>query len=87
MMHNTYVLCLQMPASVCQKLTSTASINVNESMWSDRGSADGTDIGGILCCDFNMNVLDDETSSTMVKLIPSDCHICLIERIKIRKNV
>lgn len=34
-----------MPASVCQKLTSTP-INEHEATWSDRGSADGTDIGG-----------------------------------------
>ncbi|XP_025412380.1 nostrin [Sipha flava] len=39
---------LKMPASVCQKLTTTPSavttVAAHESMWSDRGSADGTDI-------------------------------------------
>jgi len=32
---------LKMPASMCQKLT---SVDVHEPVWSDRGSADGTDI-------------------------------------------
>ncbi|KAL4097041.1 hypothetical protein QTP88_021881 [Uroleucon formosanum] len=38
---------LKMPAAVCRKLTSSAApidALLNESMWSDRGSADGTDI-------------------------------------------
>lgn len=38
-----------MPASVCQKLTSSTNPSFNESMWSDRGSADGSDIGGEIC--------------------------------------
>lgn len=35
-----------MPASVYQKLTSVTPVNLHDTMWSDRGSADGTDIGG-----------------------------------------
>jgi len=61
---------VQMPASVCQKLTSTAPIDVlNESMWSDRGSADGTDIGVELLCDvYNANLADESSNAR--------CHIC-----------
>ncbi|KAF0765003.1 nostrin, partial [Aphis craccivora] len=60
---------LKMPASVCQKLTSTAPIDVlNESMWSDRGSADGTDIGVELLCDvYNANLADESSNAR--------CHI------------
>lgn len=46
-----------MPASVCQKLTSAMPINLQDSMWSDRSSADGTDIGGTL---YNMYLCEKQ---------------------------
>lgn len=44
-----FFLFFQMPASVYQKLTSSADLAASAheaTAWSDRGSADGTDIGG-----------------------------------------
>lgn len=61
-------LVLQMPASVCQKLMTTPSavtaVAAHESMWSDRGSADGTDIGTRFAAYCRAGPADESSSSS-----------------------
>lgn len=59
-----------MPASVCQKLTSATPVNLQETMWSDRGSADGTDIGGTFNC---IRVKNDKPNSSVNLILPNNC--------------
>ncbi|VVC41607.1 Hypothetical protein CINCED_3A006964 [Cinara cedri] len=54
---------LKMPASVYRKLTSSTNPSLNESMWSDRGSADGTDID-----DFSSNEDNDGDEENYIQI-------------------
>lgn len=83
--HRSLSVILQMPAAVCRKLTSSAaSIDalLNESMWSDRGSADGTDIGGqfFRCAYANL-------SGSSSGLVQTRCRICFDGRATVDRKI
>lgn len=78
-----------MPVSVYQKLMSADPANENETaVWSDRGSADGTEIGGALCY-VRLNVVGDK-SKLFDWIRPADLSVlktkCFIIVLKIQMS-